>query len=218
MVQYGWLKSERRGYGELDTCCLSSAWRPAKQRELQSCGKHVAGTTPEGVASAYEEQNRECAYMKSGWPICASIPSTRIQGRGPHKHSTVLRVSQRAPHKLTLWHLRHSLRPQLWLGGGGGGGAAEGSSRHLKISQLNCRSFLPRHLFLEQMMLTDLDSDIVCFGETWLHASATHDTPAHKRLYSLSQRQAKWYSWRPSRIRTISSSHHPTSGPRMSRH
>ena len=33
--------------------------------------------------------------------------------------------------------------------------------------------------FLEQMMLTDLDSDIVCFGETWLHASATHDSHLH---------------------------------------
>ena len=38
----------------------------------------------------------------------------------------------------------------------------------MKISQLNCQSFLPKLLFLEQLMLTDWKCDVMCFCETWL--------------------------------------------------
>ena len=46
----------------------------------------------------------------------------------------------------------------------------------LEICQLNRSSFLPKLSFLENVMLTELDSDIICFSETWLEQHSTIDS------------------------------------------
>ena len=61
------------------------------------------------------KKNKKIAAANYPAIACSSMARSRVRLRSMlcvHS-STVLRVSQRAPHKLALWHLRHSLRPQL---------------------------------------------------------------------------------------------------------
>ena len=47
-------------------------------------------------------------------------------------------------------------------------------SDQLRVSQLNCRSFLRNQLTLEQHIVTDWHCDVACFCETWLRLAMTN--------------------------------------------